>query len=254
MRISYQAKYNELKLLVGEEFQQSFCKEFEERIANMKKYILDGKEFLKEVKHKEKIEESVKAQIKKRSRKFLINEAIKLLKSLQEEVAVKTSDISDEEVIRRKQDLNFNSKRMDSMSRLIKDLLDFSQVDDYEMSTSIKKLMWDYEKLCIENEMYVQNIKIEAQDRELSKPANFNESKLKINLPKFSGYESKLDIYTFQSEFTKVYERTTPKRVLPDILKNNLLEGAALSLVSSVKILRKCGRELKQLMEILNYC
>ena len=74
----------------------------------MKKYILDGK---KEVKRKEKIEESVEAQLKKRSRKFLINEAIKLFKSLREVVAVKTSDISDEEIIRRKQDLNYGSSQ-----------------------------------------------------------------------------------------------------------------------------------------------
>ena len=29
----------------------------------------------------------------------------------------------------------------------------------------------------------------------------FNESKLKIKLPKFSGYESKLDIYSFKANF-----------------------------------------------------
>lgn len=75
--------------------------------------------------------------------------------------------------------------------------------------------------------------------------ATFNESKLKIHLPKFSGYESKLDIYTFQSEFMKVYERTIPKRVLPDLLKNNLLEGAALSLVSSVKDIDEIWQRLK---------
>lgn len=57
---------------------------------------------------------------------------------------------------------------MDSVSRMIKDLLDFSQVDDYDMSTSIKKLISDYEHLCAENEVYVQNIKTEATDRELS--------------------------------------------------------------------------------------
>ena len=62
----------------------------------------------------------------------------------------------------------------------------------------------------------------------------FNKSKLKINLPKFSGYELKLDIYSFQSEFLKIYEWTTPKQMMPDLLKNKLLEGSALSLVKSM--------------------
>ena len=47
-------------------------------------------------------------------------------------------------------------------------------------------------------------------------------------------YESKLDIYTFQRQFLKVHQRTTPTRMMPDILKNNLLEVSALSLVHSV--------------------
>ena len=79
--------------------------------------------------------------------------------------------------------------------------------------------------------MYTQAINDEVNEREICKQAMFKESKLKINLPKFSGYDSKLDFYTFQSEFMKIYKRTTPKRMMPHILKNNLLEGGALYLV-----------------------
>ena len=68
---------------------------------------------------------------------------------------------------------------------------------------------------------------------------------MKINLPKFNGYDSKLDIYTFQTEFLKVYERTTPKRMLSDVLKNNLLEGPALSLVTSVDDISEIWARLK---------
>ena len=66
-----------------------------------------------------------------------------------------------------------------------------------------------------------------------SKSSSMNQS-LKSTKPKFSGYESKLDIYSFQSEVLKIYERTAPKRMMPDLLKNNLLEVSALSSVKSV--------------------
>ena len=57
---------------------------------------------------------------------------------------------------------------------------------------------------------------------------------MKINLSKFSGFNSKLDLYTFRSELIKIYKRTTPKRMMSGVLKNNHLEGSALSLVRSV--------------------
>ena len=71
-----------------------------------------------------------------------------------------------------------------------------------------------------------------VKKREITKQKPFNESKLRINLPKFSGYESKLDIYSFQSEFLKICEQTTPKQMMLDL--NHLSEGSALLLVKSM--------------------
>ena len=73
----------------------------------------------------------------------------------------------------------------------------------------------------------------------------FPNKNLNQNLPKFSGYDSKLDIYNFQSEFPKIYKRTTPKRMMPDILNNNLLEGNALSLVLQVQEIDEIWARLK---------
>ena len=39
----------------------------------------------------------------------------------------------------------------------------------------------------------------------------------KADLQKFSRYELKLDIYNFQSELIKIYEKATPKKMIPDI-------------------------------------
>ena len=67
-------------------------------------------------------------------------------------------------------------------------------------------------------DVYQQTIKDKVAKQEISKPELFNESKLKINLSKFSGYDSKLDVYTFQSNFIKIYRRTAPKRMMSDVL------------------------------------
>ena len=64
-------------------------------------------------------------------------------------------------------------------------------------------------------------------------------------MAKFKGYSSSVDIYTFQSEFEKLYSRSTPKRMLPDLLKNNFLDDTALSLVKSVGKIEEIWIRLK---------
>ena len=102
------------------------------------------------------------------------------------------------------------------------------------VENQIDNIMGRYNEINKMKDIYHEAINNESTVREISKQELFNESKLRINLPKFSGYDSKLDIYSFQSEFTKFYKRTTPKR-MPDISKNNLLEGSALSVVLQVQ-------------------
>ena len=94
--------------------------------------------------------------------------------------------------------------------------------------------MANYSNISLLKEQYFKDINNEVKNKDITKQKLFNESKLRINLPKCSGYESKLDIYSSQSEVLKIYERTAPKRMMPDLLKNNLLEVSALSSVKSV--------------------
>ena len=61
---------------------------------------------------------------------------------------------------------------------------------------------------------------------------------------KFIGYDSEIDIYTFQSNFQKIH-RVLPKGLLPDLLKNNYLNGPALSLVKNVDEISEIWRRLK---------
>ena len=107
--------------------------------------------------------------------------------------------------------------------------------DNMDMYRKVNKLKESYSH-CIDNEM---------RKREITKQELFNEVKLRINLPKFSGYETKVDIYTFQSEFLKGHKRTTLTRMMPDIFKIDLLEGSALSLVHSVNDIDKIWVRLK---------
>ena len=109
----------------------------------------------------------------------------------------------------------------------------------------IEDIVRSYNHIKKFKDVYQQTIKDEVAKWEISKLELFNESKLKINFSKFSEYDSKLDVFNFQSDFIKIYKRTTPKRIMSDVLKNNHLEGAALSLVWSVDNIDEIWQSLK---------
>ena len=127
-----------------------------------------------------------------------------------------------------------NLKKLNDISQSIKELLQIAEAGDTDMENNICRITKNYDQLCSSKETYINFINKEEKIRELAKKELFNEGRLKINLSKFSGYESELDIYTFQREFMKLNGRSTPKGLLAAVLKNNFLEGKSLVLVSSL--------------------
>ena len=166
-----------------------------------------------------------------RSKLFPFEEVETIIKSLYDKFSANITDMNDDEISDRKKELPKQVQKLENVSKMVHGILECSEP---AMKNIINDILDMYKKINKLKESYSQCIDDEMKKREITKQDLFNESKLRINLSKFSGYESKVDIYTFQSEFLKVHKRTTPTRMMPDILKNNLLEGSALSLVYSV--------------------
>ena len=80
---------------------------------------------------------------------------------------------------------------------------------------------------------YAQNLHKIVINRDISEEKLRNSSNLSIDLAKFQGYESKLDIYSFKSEFEKLIQHSVQKRYWADTLKKNYLSGPALILVKN---------------------
>ena len=79
--------------------------------------------------------------------------------------------------------------------------------------SNLKKLKDDYQK----------NLEQEIVKRELNSDKISNSSLLKLDVPKYHGYGSSLDFYTFKSEFEKLISPRIRSKLLPDYLKNNYL-------------------------------
>ena len=86
----------------------------------------------------------------------------------------------------------------------------------------------------------------EIGKRDLSEEKLKNALALNLNLPKFSGYDSELDVYTFKREFSKHVEPYLPKRHWADTLKRRILSGQALILVESLDDADKIWKKLEE--------
>ena len=80
---------------------------------------------------------------------------------------------------------------------------------------------------------------------EIDKTRQFNKAQLNIKLDRFTGYDSKTDSYTFKTNFEKLHFQSTPKKLLPDLLKNNYLAEAALTLIKTQDDIDTIWRQLK---------
>ena len=110
-----------------------------------------------------------------------------------------------------------------------------TSITSADLLMTIKETGDRYIKLNQAKQDYNNRLVNEISRRELDKLAEFKKSSLNIKLEKFSGYESPIDLYTFQSNFEKMHCSSTPRNLLPDLLKNNYLAGPALTMVKTLE-------------------
>ena len=85
-----------------------------------------------------------------------------------------------------------------------------------------------------------------VRERDITAEKMKQASELVVNLPRFSGYDSEMDFFTFKSEFIRLVEQRVRKQHLADYLKHNQLEGEALKLVEKETDYEKIWTRLKE--------
>ena len=91
---------------------------------------------------------------------------------------------------------------------------------------------------------YAQELYALISERDISEEKLKKSNGLTIDLPKFKGYDSKLDIFSFRSEFERLIQPATQKQYWVDILKKNHLTGAALTLVEKCETVTEVWEKL----------
>ena len=90
---------------------------------------------------------------------------------------------------------------------------------------------------------YQKDLEQEVKNRDLGSNKIRDSSILSLEVPKYRGYGSPLDFYTFKSEFEKLISPKIHARLLPDYLKNNYLGGQAFVIVSEIWEIDTSGKD-----------
>ena len=243
LRTGYRRKHKELKILSEISYEDLYGKSVEKTLMLVKEYIRGANSLKKELAEKKSLVDLKTEESKSRSELFLEDEVRSTIKSLHSVFTKDVKKLTDDEVVDRRSNLSKQIEKFTNMTKLIHELLESTNP---VTETKVDDILSSYHDLRKLKDSYASSVDKEAKSREITKLEILSESKLKISLPKFNGYESRLDIYTFQTEFLKIHQRTTPKRMMADVLKNNLLEGPALSLARSVTDIDEIWERLKR--------
>ena len=244
LRTLYRQRTSQLKVLMGnEQYEPEYADQVKETLDSVKTYIKDLKQARGVIRDKKSKGVS---SIQNEKFTFLVSEVTEMIKRFSKKFLTDDDDwkpLSDDDVSKRRTDLAQDSKDVNLLAASVKDLIDYA-TDDASIKI-VKDQKHKYEKLLSIRDLYETRLLAEVKSRELDEKKAFNKSKLNIKLPKFKGYESSQDIYTFKSNFEKIHLKETPRDMLPDILKNNFLDNPALLVVKDVHDIDEIWARLK---------
>ena len=164
---------------------------------------------------------------------------------LKDKYELSLSDLSDSQILEKETELKSLDSEFSRILDLITELSKNYPLGYSEADTVIRRAEYGKEKLKTLKDEYASNLKKIVCDRDLSHEKVKNSQLLKLDVPKFNGYESKLNFYSFKSEFEKLIAPRITAPLLPDYLKNNYLGGHALEVVKDIDDLDKIWERLK---------
>ena len=175
---------------------------------------------------------------------FLLTEVSRMVKELEIEFS-KIGEADDEELMRRKEDYPESSLQLERLSHKLKEAYQ-TMPEDYNQAT-IQEIRKKYNGLLVIKKTYDTDLQMRLKEREILKEKAFQTSALDIDIPKFGGYQSSIDIYSFQMDIEKMYSASTPKHRMSDLLKNKYLEDPAYSMVKSLDDIDEIWERLKKI-------
>ena len=248
-RTTFRSKHYKLRHYLGATYDKKYATDYETLINEISAAIKTAKDEMKTVKDEATLLAATQLQttkdLEEKAMLFQVESTDRCLKELQISWEKNVQLATDDQLLRWKENQESYLKSFINATEKYQESLKFNPTG--QTLVKAKELLGKRYTLVVNlKSKFNEDLTSEIGRRELNKRDLIKEAKLNINLSKFSGYDSDLDIYTFQSEFEKLNLRTTTKRVLPDLLINNYLSEPALSLVKHLDNIDEIWVRLKE--------
>ena len=219
-----------------QELQAKLDREEEERAARDAR-MLEVSELKKQLQEDSRRKETLAAN-------SLFSEIALIEKSLNCTYSRKLTELSDEDLLEAKKAIQSTDQMRFKLIEKVTRLCSIIPEDYDDKDSVLEKLSKLPQSISDLHEKYVSEITSECSVRNVSDSNMRDSCSLKIELKKFSGYNSPLDIYSFRTEFEKLHAKRLRAALLPEYLKNNYLEGTALSLVKTMTDIKEIWERL----------
>ena len=202
-------------------------------LDSIKEFIVSAKDFKVKMRLRDdKMRQDATSQ-SERSIAFLTDHIRRQMNELTEVFQRNVKNADSEELLRWRADLPTYVKKFDKIADNYKEVLR-SPIADADKLFDIKTIKEQYENLSDLKQVFAKSLDEEIEDQEIDKTKRFNKAQLNIKLDRFGGYDSNTDFYTFKTNFEKLHLQSTPRKLLPDLLKNNYLAEPALTLIKTL--------------------
>ncbi len=230
----------------GAEFKNEFgtrfegmCKILRDFITSRRNSIHDRREADQMAEKKRLFDESVKKFEVDRENKILSSQNIfshifDRFSNLESKLKVEINDLSDLQILDKSKEVKLYDRDVnDILDKILK--LSETHPERYEETMNLNVVVTDRKKNLMENLNDLKDsLNREINSRGISEEKVKNASLLGIELPKFGGYKSKLDFYSFKSKFEKLIAPKVKHDLLSEHLKLKYLEGQALQTVKEM--------------------
>ena len=175
-----------------------------------------------------KSKQNVPARLRKYERE--IREKVALSKSIFDNVCERFSkleikcgvdvlELPDSEILNKRKEFKIIESDFNNLLDRVVKLSEINPQEFEETKNFLPLISKRKEKLKTLIDLFKMSLEKEIKDRDLSKEKIKNPSILGIKLPRFKGYGSVMDFYTFKVEFEKLVAPWVQAKLLPEYLK-----------------------------------
>ena len=198
--------------------------------------------------HREKLLQKtiVSAELSKNDLKAenLLTELKIRFKSFSNKFDLNLENMSDYQILDIQQNKSTEFEFNDILEK-VTELSSLAPVSSAKIAKKIERVNKTRDRLVLKKDNFYDALRKIVLVRDITPEKMKQASELTIDLPKFTGYDAKLDFFTFRTEFRKLVEPKVQKKFWPDYLKRNYLGGQALSLVEKETDYEKIWGRLK---------